>query len=290
MPSRRLALAYRGGPAAIAAPVAIVALAMILTLAAIVTLGVPTPLPAEEAAPLRGEIGFAGPFAEVGDRVYVPAAAKLEPRLGGSAAVVAGWRPTLDGAPVEVSALGKLAAGEHRVGGVVLDRSGVSYEVVPLALTVDAEPPQIHWEVRDLAVFEEHGEPRASRRGARFGRHRGEEPASDFAWSADGRRWVPLAWKPEKLKADTSAGKFEVASERPQVFLRSTGPKISADGKPLELGADKILWIEAHDAGAGVARLAARTRPPDEGEAGPVLEVEAVDLVGNASHASFPVR
>ena len=115
---------------------------------------------------------------------------------------------------------------------------------------------------------------------------REKDPAADLAWSADGRRWLPLAWQGQAGEGGAIA-RFEVVSDRPQVFLKSAGPTLEADGKAVGLDGDRVLWIEAQDAGSGVARLAVRTVPADGGNA--TLELTATDVVGNATRLTWKV-
>lgn len=161
-------------------------------------------------------------------------------------------------------------------------------EVPGVSATVDATPPVVRWEVRDPGIFEVRGEPRAARRSrprrSLLG-SREQAAAADLAWSSDGRRWLPLPWRGQPGEGG-AIGSFEVVSDNPQVFLKSSGPRIEADGKALDLGGDRVLWIEARDAegGAGVARLAVRTLPA---AGGATLEIEAVDLVGNPARLAW---
>lgn len=238
----------------------------------------------------RAALALSGPAVEVGGRLFAAPGVRVEPRLGGSAEAVSRWQVAVDGAGgAEVALPSSWPPGEHTVAGTVFDLAGNAVEAAPLAFTVDAAPPVVHWEVRDPGIFEARGEPRAADRGRTRRRDRREKTAaSDLAWSADGRRWLPLPWRGEPGE-DGAIGSFEVVSDRPQVFLKSAGPEIEADGKALTPGDDRVLWIEAQDEGAGVARLAVRTSPAPDGD-GAVLEVEVVDLVGNSIRQSWTVK
>jgi hypothetical protein len=243
------------------------------------------PVTASAPAP-HAALALTGPAVEVGGRLLAAPGVRVEPRLGGSAEAVARWQAAVGGAGAALPT--SWPPGEHTVAGTVFDLGGNAVEAAPLAFTVDAAPPAVRWEVRDPGIFEARGEPSAAARdrGRRRDR-RDKAAAADLAWSADGRRWLPLPWHGEPGE-DGAIGSFEVVSDRPQVFLKSTGPEIEADGKALAPGGDRVLWIEAQDEGVGVARLAVRTRPAADGD-GAVLEVEAVDLVGNAARLSWKV-
>jgi LysM domain-containing protein len=182
-------------------------------------------------------------------------------------------------------AKGPLPAGEHRAGGAAVDRCGNRLEVPPLAFTVDTEPPNVACEVTDRAALERGGEPRAARGTSR----RYAEPSgTGLYWSSDGRRWLPL-WRPGKAGGKTPAfGGDEIASEHPQLFLRALGVKLTIDGREVAPAAGQLLWLRAEDAGVGVERL--RFHAVDRGaEQAPVLELEAVDLLGNARRLSWPL-
>jgi hypothetical protein len=77
-----------------------------------------------------------------------------------------------------------------------------------------------------------------------------------------------------------------IRSDHPQAFLAAPETTVSSDGKDDRLD-QRILWIAAEDAGAGVDRLVLRSRTePDR----VVLEVEAVDMVGNSSRKEIVLR
>jgi len=78
-----------------------------------------------------------------------------------------------------------------------------------------------------------------------------------------------------------------MVSERPQIFLRGLGVKLSLDGRTVETGEGQLLWVRVEDAGAGVERLRFRAQTGPAGT--PVLDLEAVDLVGNARRLSWPL-
>jgi len=124
-------------------------------------------------------------------------------------------------------------------------------EVPPLAFTVDVEPPAVHAEVADRSILEREGEPRAVHRGSR---RKGEPAATGLYWSSDGRRWLPL-WRPAEGRTAAVYGGDEMASERPQIFLRGIGVRLAIDGKTVGTADSQLLWLKVEDQGAGVERL-----------------------------------
>jgi len=237
--------------------------------------------------PPAARLTLNGPQASVGATLFaapsVEVVASAEDALCGIGRVAA----TLDGRAL---AGGPLAAGPHTAGGVAVDRCGNRADLPPLAWVVDAEPPAVRWEVGDRQLFVARGEPRAARPTAGRGKAAAAGPRLD--WTSDGRAWRAL------FAAGTAGvppvyGDGEIASDRPQVFLAPAGLDLTVDGKPLALGPGQLVWIQAEDAGCGVARLSLRVRttaasPPAAGP-GNVLEIDAVDLVGNARHLEWPL-
>ena len=70
-----------------------------------------------------------------------------------------------------------------------------------------------------------------------------------------------------------------MVSDLPEAFLRVEGVRFAAkDAPPVRDG--QVLQLRAEDGGTRVERMVLRTRTT---EAGPVLEVEAVDGVGNVA-------
>jgi hypothetical protein len=189
--------------------------------------------------------------------------------------------PTVDGRP---AATGPLPAGEHRAGGYALDRCGNRLEVPPLVFTVDAEPPAVRSAVVLRSVFESAGEPQAIRHS---GRRAGE---TGLYWSSDGRRWLPL-WRPGQAPSPAlspEVGGNEIASGQPRLFLEARGVKLTIDGQTVAPGPGELLAVTAEDTGAGVERL--RFHLTGGGpEGAPVLEMEAVDLVGNSRRIAWPL-
>jgi hypothetical protein len=79
---------------------------------------------------------------------------------------------------------------------------------------------------------------------------------------------------------------IEIANNHPQAFFIAPDTALAVDGKETAFR-DRILWIAAEDAGAGVDRVTFRTRA----EGGRVvLEVEARDNVGNVSRKEITLR
>src|SRR5882724_2658654 len=190
--------------------------------------------------------------------------------------------PTVDGR----AGAGPWPAGEHHAGGYAVDRCGNRLEVPPVAFIVDTEPPAVHTEIASRSILEREGEPRAVRPGSR---RKGEPATTGLYWSSDGRRWLSL-WRPAEGSAGAVYGGDEMASERPQIFLRGIGVRLSIDGKTVGTAEGQLLWLKVEDQGAGVERLRFHAEAGGTGSGGtPVLQLEAVDLVGNARRLSWPL-
>ncbi len=185
--------------------------------------------------------------------------------------------PTVDGRRLGAE---PLAAGAHTASGSAVDRCGNRAVLAPLAFTVDAVPPVIHWQIGGGELFAAHGAKGAPLRPAlrqhersRRGRDAGPQaPGPRLDWTVDGRAWRQLV-EPDAVR---------ITSARPQIFIAPTGVALAAAGEPLAIGADQLLWIDVDDAGCGVDRLSFRLRPASS-ERPAAVEIEAVDLVGNAS-------
>ena len=116
---------------------------------------------------------------------------------------------------------------------------------------------------------------------------------------ADGRKWLPLRWGEGPLEEGGAGPPTTSLVISPRSSSPRPAPSSSGD-EEVRIGDGQLLWVVAEDAGAGVARLAFRTRPaaPPTGvnlqnaaaegpPPGSVLEIEAVDLVGNTSRIEW---
>jgi hypothetical protein len=173
------------------------------------------------------------------------------------------------------SLAGPWAQGDHEVGPVD----------PPVRFTVDAEPPAVSWEVADAA--------RGERGKGRFGmprRARGEDlRATGLSWplsAAEGiLRWNP-AWA--KAPAGTVHESVEVRSDLPEAFLRLDGVRLlNADNTVPPPREGQVLQLRAEDGGSRVERMVLRTRSTADG---PILEVEAVDGVGNSGKVEWKLE
>jgi hypothetical protein len=257
-------------------------------------------------------LALGGQPVRVGDVLFVSPAVQLEPQTPAitSDCPVERTIPLVDGA--EAAAWpAAWPAGDHTAAVAAVDRCGKRAESAPLAFRVDAAAPTVRWEAADTELFESYGEPLAKRRseGDRWDRRRerererereqerqrererGRRAEDTLAWSADGRGWIAVG---EPLPGQTAeqAGELRIESSRPQIFLRGPGTLATAGG-PVDLAEGKVLRVFAEDADSGVARLSIKLRRAAAGAAGgvgkDVLDVEAVDLVGNPQRLEWAV-
>jgi hypothetical protein len=172
------------------------------------------------------------------------------------------------------SMAGPWAHGDHEAGPVD----------PPVRFTVDAEPPAVSWEVAD--------EARGERGKARFGprRARGEDlRKTGLSWPLSATEGI-LRWNPSWAGAPdgTVHESVEVRSDMPEVFLRLDGVRLqNADNTVPPPREGQVLQLRAEDGGSRVERMVLRTRTTEEG---PVLEVEALDGVGNSGKVEWKLE
>ena len=236
---------------------------------------------ASAVAAAAGSLQVGGPQVLVGDKLFVSPAATVTV-AGGDAK---GWTPMIGGK--EQSAWPSAwPAGEQTAAAVTADGGcGDRAAIAPVSFVVDAQAPAIRWEVGDREELSDRLAPDSERERLRqHGRRSGGRPAKE-AWMSDaGVYRLPLPWVPK----DRNVAQFpiEIASNRPQAFFAAPDTISTMDGKEARID-ERVLWIAAEDAGAGVDRVIFRTRP--EGDR-VILEVEARDLVGNVSRKEISLR
>lgn len=210
-----------------------------------------------------------GPQVIVADTLFLGPGARLAVVPGNSSCGIARWRPVVDGR--EGTAWpSSWTPGEHTAGAIVEDRCGATGTVPPLSFILDDAPPSLQSEVGSVKSFEDRmPEPRRESRLRRRERGTGRREArkEDLLWSSGWDRWEALA------------GEVEIEGDRVQIFFRAP------EGQGFE--GQEMLWIVTEDAGARLDRIRFRTRRSQDGE---VLEVEAVDLVGNTVRKEWPLR
>jgi hypothetical protein len=228
------------------------------------------------ADPPTGSLQVGGPQVRVGDRLFTSAAATVEVTAMGADGAPARWLPVIGGQDATAWPAA-WPAGAHTAGALVIDGCGHRVPLTPVAFVTDTEPPLIRWQVGDQKSLSDRLAPdsESSRRRLR-GRRGGGHPATD-AWQTLAGVWqLPVPWVKEK-RGVYAQFPVEIKSDHPQAFLAAPDTTLSADGKNDRLD----------DAGAGVERLILRSRTETDRV---VLEVEAVDLVGNSSKKEIVLR
>lgn len=237
---------------------------------------------ADRGAP-TASIRLDGPRIRIGDRTFYAPGARLEVETADEGSGVAEWKPRADGRDVELSSLaGPWTDGEHQVSAAILDRCGNRGEVAPVSFLVDAQPPRVLWEVKDEDELIRESRSLYSL-GERRPRKREEER---------GLSWIPgqaearLRWHGgwDFAPAGTVHETVEISSDLPQIHLVVDGLSLRGEGGALPLGAGRLLRVAAEDGGSRIMKLVLRTRTT---EAGPILEAEAVDGVGNTSRLEW---
>jgi hypothetical protein len=233
-----------------------------------------------------GSLQVTGPQVRVGERLIVPAAARVEVTAVDAAGAPARWIPLIGGRE-ETAWPAAWTAGEQIVEAIALDGCGNRGPLEPVAFVVDTEPPVLHWEAGDRGRHEGRlaSDSESDRRRLK-GRRSGGKAARD-AWASEAGVWqLPLPWVQPKPGVRPAEFPITIASDQPQAFLAAPGSELAVDGKAVTLGGG-ILRIAAEDAGAGVDRLVLKTRA--EGDR-VILEVEASDLVGNVSRKEITLE
>jgi hypothetical protein len=231
-------------------------------------------LPAIHAWSAPGPLRIQGAAVNVGGTLFVSPATRFElaaEDVDGAALV----RPVIDGREEETW-LPSWSAGEHTAGAIVVDRSGERVSLSPLAFVVDALPPVFETDAGTLEdVSERMVEPRRESKRTVRARKKAPVRKGDLLWSSGWEdRWESLA-EP-----------VEIRSDRPQLFFRAPEGKAFQGGEEQPAGEALFVTAGDGDGGAGLEILRFRTREVPEGK---VLEVEAVDLLGNVARREWRV-
>lgn len=244
---------------------------------------------------------FGGPQVRVGERLFVSPAVTISTSgvASGGGNPPGAWLPVIGGQ--EASAWpATWTPGEHTAAAVIHDGCGNGAAIAPVAFVVDAAAPVIRWEVGDRQALSDRLAPDSEKERERLGGRRSGGVAAADAWTSRAGVWrLPLPWTPardrerrrDRAEARESGESgmplaIEIASDHPQAFFTAPDTILTVDGKETTIG-DRILWIDAEDAGAGVERVSFRTRA--EGDR-VMLEVEARDMVGNVSRKEIALR
>ena len=246
------------------------------------------------ATAASGTFQVGGPQVRVGKRLFVSPAATVS--TGGADNLPGAWVPVIDGQ--EAGAWpATWTPGEHTAAAVIHDGCGEGAAIAAVAFVVDAAAPVIRWEVGDRQALADRLAPDSEKERERLGGRRTGGIAAPDAWTSRAGVWrLPLPWAPvrdrRRRRDRNEAGEnlaplaMEIASDHPQAFFTAPDTILTVDGKETTIG-DRILWVDAEDAGAGVERVSFRTRA--EGDR-VVLEIEARDMVGNVSRKEIALR
>ncbi|HEX4963648.1 MAG TPA: LysM peptidoglycan-binding domain-containing protein [Thermoanaerobaculia bacterium] len=232
-----------------------------------------------------GSIAIGGPQVRVGERLFTSAAATVQVTATAPDGTPARFLPVIGGQ--EAAAWPDAwPAGEHTAGAIVLDGCGHRVPLPAVPFVTDTAAPAIRWQVGDQKSLSDRLAPDTERDRRRLrNRRSGGKPATDAWQTLDGVWQVPVPWVKEKHGVYAQFP-VEIRSDRPQAFLEAPETTVTADGKDAPLGGH-ILWIAVEDAGAGVDRLILRDRTEADRV---VLEVEAIDLVGNSTKKEIVLR
>lgn len=232
---------------------------------------------AMDRTPPAGTIGISGPSVRIGEQVIFGPGARLEVAATDGGSGLESWAPRIDGTESTAARLaGPWSDGEHRVEAAAMDLCGNQGPIEAVSFRVDAVPPVIRWEAAE--------EARGERGKGRFGMPR---RAKSEALRAQGLSWPMsepegrLRWNPDwaTAPAGTVHETVEVVSDLPEAFLLLQDVRLVAeDGTATPLRDGQVLRLRAEDGASRVERMVLRTRTTGNG---PVLEVEALDGVGN---------
>ena len=240
-----------------------------------------------------------GPTVDRRGEVYFGSGATVRVAVTDEPGGVASWHPLIDGRRGSMEELtGVWTDGAHSIDVAATDRLGNEATREGPRFTVDASPPTLIWEVGgDRALAEclpEVDRPeRWQRRWVSWQKHARRVLRRRNAGPA---RWVVVAWNAEAFSgagASWSARPLRWRERRRHQAVRYPGgspalvvaaPRLVVPGSNGPLG-DRFALIQASDAKAGVQFLSLRTTP---GAAGPELEIETVDRLGNRSVERVP--
>ena len=217
--------------------------------------------------------GLTGPQVVVEGKLIVSPNARIEAAGQDNGSGIARWQPLIDGQ--EPREEGPLAPGPHTAALLVFDRSGQSTPTAAMPFLVDAEAPALRWKTGDLSSFTSRAQEIERTGRDRRNRRKDKQINSPISWTSG------INWEPFQAGGDG----LRIASDRPQVYLRMPGARVTADRDDLRLEGDQVLWIAAEDDAAGVEFLHLRWNQ-DEG----VLEIETQDNVGNLRKARWPLE
>lgn len=223
--------------------------------------------------PPAGALHVEGTQIDVGGKLFVLPGARLAVKAE-DASGMASSKPVLDGKE-GADWPASWSPGEHAVGAVVVDRCGRRGTLTPLAFVVDALPPAFETDAGTLeAVSDRMVEPRRESKRALRDRKKDPVRRGDLLWSS--------GWE-DRWEALTEP--VEIRSDRPQLFFRAPEGK-TFEGEDAAGG--EALFVTAADGagGAGLDLVRFKTREIPEGM---VLEVEAVDLLGNVARREWRV-
>ena len=239
-----------------------------------------------DQAPPTGAILVEGSSVRVGEKLVFGPATRLAVTATDEASGLEGWSAVVDGRDAEDAALaGPWPDGEHQVAALAVDFCGNVGAIQPVRFTVDAAPPAVTWDVAEAA--------RGERGKGRFGlprRPRAEDlRAPGLSWPRSAPEGI-LRWNPAWVTAPagTVHETVEIRSDLPEVFLRLDGLRLlAADGTAPPPRGGQVLRLRAEDAASRVERMVLRIRTTEQG---PVLEVEAVDGVGNSGKVEWKME
>lgn len=254
----------------------------------------------------RAQMEIEGAVIEVGDVLAAAPGVRVVVTVGDEESGLASWQPLIDGAVGEPSALaGPWPAGPRQVVVTSVDRVGNRAETPPFRFTVDAEPPEILWQVLTAGVEGEDGET-WRQPPVRLSAQASDTLAGVDAlfWSEDGGEWLPVEGDLEtsrsalRLKAVDRVGNARELNPRWRYDFAAPALGLTLDGEPLPPNADfrevavaQLIEVELADAGCGLGESrysmdGVTWKPaPDsfifykKGEY--ELRIEAVDRLGN---------
>ncbi len=237
--------------------------------------------------PPSAHLGLAGVQVGVAEVLFGSGATKLEIRDESTSCGVAQRTYRLDGQEVSESAWTAPSPGARVADVVITDGCGQSTTIGPFAFSIDAEAPTLRTQAVDANVYDDHGEPDRGRR--RTPSNWKPERGGAIAWSADGRRWLPLVWGDRTAPSNGVWSESTATSNHPQVFFAGQGWQLVGDDGN-SLTGDHLLWVTGEDLGSGIAKLIYRAKvAPADSNAAALLEVEAQDLVGNSATKTWKI-
>lgn len=264
-----------------------------------------------DGRPPRGSLRISGSQISNELGLVVGPAVGVTADIGDSESGVRQWAPSLNRTKTTMDVWrGPWTSGDYQATAAATDNTGNEAIIGPLAFVVDADPPEIKWDVKGASSLEKDGlwfHKSPVEVTVRAGD--GAAGVESVEWSQDGETWntydQTLATRNERLHfraTDRVGNRAEVVAswrvddEPPDVFIRTADDRRHAPGGQVQVAVGQQIRILAVDTGSGVdaiqvahpwRRSSATERFSFLTPGQRLFRVEARDALGNATRAQW---